>query len=295
MQIQLDIDQQGIRLTTPVCSLDSSLGRALTAQTWLGSWEQVYSQLKTGKPCTVTLALASWRHWLKRIEHYYSYHCKEEKPANTDSLIWVIAGQEYPSVQTIPAFDDRLHDVGAFKLSQDRLVAIDSCYNRFRDGVELTACPGNWTAKALIRDEWNGFGVAMLAVAHETCEVPLFARETYEQEPVGNAGVDSGTCGFFDQAKYPLAEKEHEHEDGTFYKACCDLTDCQGELGSDTTRLFPVDVMVDGSGVNSRTLIGDGGYNCFIRKNNEGQVIAAVLVFDYRDKVFGICDEDEED
>ena len=58
----------------------------------------------------------------------------------------------------------------------------------------------------------------------------------------------------------------------TWYEQVCDLTlDDSGVNAGIAPGAF---------GVVSQTFYGDGGYPCFVKKNEAGQVIAAVLVFD---------------
>ena len=65
---------------------------------------------------------------------------------------------------------------------------------------------------------------------------------------------------------------ETEESGQTWYEQVCDLTLDDAGVNA---AIAPGDF-----GVVSQTFYGDGGYPCFVKKNDAGQVIAAVLVFD---------------
>lgn len=89
-----------------------------------------------------------------------------------------------------------------------------------------------------------------------------------------HVGVDSGQAGLFDSALYPA----NGAADEAFYDKCCDLTLGDAQAGS------------VGFGIVSSSGYGDGGYNCFVKTNTEGEVVGVAIVY--------IChgeDEDTED
>lgn len=128
-------------------------------------------------------------------------------------------------------------------------------------------------------DDWGG-RVASLYIRHSSIyqRTPIEEMERTEL----HAGVDSGQAGFFDLEafkKVAAAGDNHqsdtpEHED--FYQACC-----SNDLGSASWGA------VQGMGVCSSTGYGDGGYPVFVKRNGEGQVVEALLVY--------IGDDEEED
>lgn len=81
-----------------------------------------------------------------------------------------------------------------------------------------------------------------------------------------DVGVDSGQAGFFDVAQYALSVSTEENEK-PFYDSVCNLTLDDKSFG---TLHF---------GTVSSSGYGDGGYNCYFRRNDLGEVIEAVIVF----------------
>ena len=286
MDIDLKFLPTHILVTTPPVAEDSALESALLSSQMGMAVRQVAD---TGSHTQYEMPLVVWRHNLRAFQRYYDIRAKHyAKVANTefDPVVFGIDGVSYPDVKSIPFSEDITRPVGSFTLTQPSLVAIDPTYDDVGgQGISMFALPGEWKAHVLLRDEFNGYGVARLVVTHASVEGGVFSRSLYEAQPAGVAGVDGGTCGFFDQAKYPTSEAQHHHEDGTFYKGCCDATECRADF-HEIERLVPADILPSGDGVNSRTLIGDGSYGCFVHKQADGLVVAACLVFDYWDKAF---------
>lgn len=111
--------------------------------------------------------------------------------------------------------------------------------------------------------------VAYLHVWHENYGYPqaqmdaLKGFEGYEMQSF-DVGVDSGQAGFFDKAQYDTEQPTGD----AFYDAVCKLTlDTGDHFGTNTF------------GAVSSTGYGDGGYECFVRRNEQGQVVAAVIVY----------------
>ena len=91
-----------------------------------------------------------------------------------------------------------------------------------------------------------------------------------------DVGVDSGQAGFFDVAEY--AKALEDRTDGSradkanskfeaFYDSVCNLT-----LDDKSFGVVPF-------GCVSSSGYGDGGYNCYVRRNDHGQAIEAIIVF----------------
>lgn len=90
-----------------------------------------------------------------------------------------------------------------------------------------------------------------------------------------DVGVDSGQAGFFDLEKYALTVADKESNDA-FYDSVCNLT--LDEKGFGTTH----------DGCASSSGYGDGGYDCYVRRNEVGEAVEALIVFIAEDE------EDEE-
>lgn len=89
-----------------------------------------------------------------------------------------------------------------------------------------------------------------------------------------DVGVDSGQAGFFDVAKYALSVSDKSASRANrgetfeaFYDSVCNMTLEDKSFG---TLHF---------GCVSSSGYGDGGYDCYFRRNDVGQVIEALIAF----------------
>lgn len=174
---------------------------------------------------------------------------------------------------------DKEYDLGQFTLTQPTLRVTDPCYDvgTWCTGT-LQALPGRWSAKTVVGPtDWH-VRVLTLQVSHESLgDVPVDSHESLEKAGL-NAGVDSGQCGFFDDALYPRDSQQLEYEDGTFYNDCCRST---------LDRSNPGGAVVRDMGAVSSSGYGDGGYEVYVKRDADGLVVLAQLVF--------IGDGEEED
>lgn len=164
----------------------------------------------------------------------------------------------------------------------------DPCYDRDTwCTVLLDVLPGTYRASWL-RQRFHDWGnrVWELAVVHTD-----YAPSDLTWEPVeGEAGVDSGQCGFYDDAKYP--EDRGDYGDGGFYDQVCDDT-LKGEAARRPHGVF------------TSSGLGDGGYTVLAGKTADGEIVGAVVVFleavedddDYEDMFLddGGTEHDEDD
>lgn len=111
-------------------------------------------------------------------------------------------------------------------------------------------------------------------------ELPL--SDSFELTGI-DVGVDSGQAGFFDLEKYALAvsdKGERRADRGQtfeeFYDSVCDLT-----LDRKSFGVVPF-------GCVSSSGYGDGGYECYVRRNEVGEAVEALIVF------IGEYEEEEE-
>lgn len=163
-------------------------------------------------------------------------------------------------------------ELGTFTVTTPALRVTDPCYTPdTRCAGVLQVLPGNWTARVLVGPtDWDT-RVKQLQITHESLGVSEIIPLAAMVRTSLNAGVDSGQCGFFDEARYPRKKSEFEYEKGTFYAGCCELTlDEKGSGGG---------VLADGSGVLSRSGFGDGGYNVYAQKDSTGNIVALALAF----------------
>jgi hypothetical protein len=295
MQLKLEFQSYKVLLNIPVCDSEGPLARAFCGGYASMTVPGLFDALFDEKGLEAELPLGGWRHLLRAVQRSYDFYVERQKLTD-GPLTFVVDGVEYTDVNAIPMRGDFIHEVGTFNLSQPELIAIDPCYvNVMKDAVILGAQPGVWRVWTLMRDDgFNGYSTACLATAHEAASTDVFHREGYEVKSVGAAGVDSGQCGFFDRSRYPVSENAHEHAPGTFYHDCCEATECRADF-HENTRLLPADIIPGDAGVNSRTFHGDGGYPCYVRKDAQGKVVTACLVFDYSDPTFGEAEEETDE
>lgn len=291
MQIQLQFQATHIDLTLPAMDDDSDLAQALSygvsdSRAFDDIWD-----LPENEPATVALPFYGWRNVLRALSRSYTFASTRRKPEGykAEPLTYVVDGVSYDCERDIPTRADMFEELGEFALTAPTLLAIDPCYEDLADAVAMPALTGKWVAAVTMRDTNNGYGVARLAVRHESVDASLaamFDPAQFEQEPAGAASVDSAQCGFFDAARYPQSKSEHEHRKGSFYYGCCAVADCDGEMYGQAEKPIPGGVTPDSVGVNSRTLLGDGSHRVMVRRDAQGAVIAAILLFDYKDEAF---------
>lgn len=137
-------------------------------------------------------------------------------------------------------------------------------------------------------DDWKG-RIAYLHIRHADEDLNL-SIEGFEKMGF-SVGVDSGQAGFFDQAKFELVASSGnnhrndtpEHED--FYEACGEKT-----LGSESWGV------VNSMGAVSSSGYGDGGYPLYVRRDEDGKIVEARIVYisDQPDEEEGDEEGDEE-
>lgn len=157
------------------------------------------------------------------------------------------------------------------------MVVSDPCYaigTWFQTEIE-NAKKGTWLAFVKKINDYEGWGerCAKLIVHHQNYDLP---KEGWEH--ISSIGVDSGQVGIFDKESYrndSLIKGTTGHKFATldgpagdrWYSACCDITLSRMHAG-----------ILEG-GVVSESGYGDGSYNCYIKKNKDGEIIAVKLVF----------------
>lgn len=112
--------------------------------------------------------------------------------------------------------------------------------------------------------------VAYLHIRHENAQSHFDHEAELDSTWVDSdipVGVDSGQAGFFDYALFDQVCGSEPVKD-KFYDEVCALTcDTEGQWG-----VHPV-------GCVSSTGWGDGSYDCFVRRDEEGRAIEAIIVY----------------
>jgi len=163
--------------------------------------------------------------------------------------------------------------MNTFEIRSTQMRVTDPCYDKdtWCSGVLEDVLPGTWVAETNLSDEgpW-GIRVARLIVRHQ--DYP--AAEATMKTTI-DVGVDSGQAGFFDESQYPEGSTGDFGDTDTMYGRICEGTLSETQLG------------IVEYGVASSSGYGDGGYDCYIGRNRDGQIVVAEIVF--------ITDEEEDD
>lgn len=171
--------------------------------------------------------------------------------------------------EELPAYT---YPLGTLQLTQPTLRITDPCYQVGTwCAVTLQAKPGAWLAKSVVGPTSWHTRVKVLQISHETLgDVDVADYKTLEHTEL-NAGVDSAQCGFFDDALYPRDAAAFEYEGDTFYGQCCKLTLDRGLPGGG--------VLASQAGVLTSSGFGDGGYDVFVQRDAQGEVVLVQLLF----------------
>lgn len=186
--------------------------------------------------------------------------------------------------------------LGEFINESGEFIVSDPCYKvgTWCQGKLNNVATGTWKASIVNSDEGDwGIRCAELIAVHES------TKDTYALDwelCEFTVGVDSGQAGIFDKKYYnnddifDADEKpRNDFGDNKFYGFCCDTTDSEEGAG----------VLKYGTVSSSR--YGDGGYDCFIAKNEKNEIVAVKIIFigdeddDYYDDYDDEYDNDEFD
>ena len=140
----------------------------------------------------------------------------------------------------------------------------DPCYDMdvWCAGTIENVQPGTYSGFAETMDtgDW-GRRIASIEVVKEGIDPN---RLIHERTGI-DVGVDSGQCGIYDNDYF----KDH-CKDESWYWMVCDKTFVNNEFQAAIT---------DEKAIVSSSGYGDGGYDCYIGKNAEGQIVYIKLVF----------------
>lgn len=212
---------------------------------------------------------------------------------------------------------------GAIRLGSKVMVS-DPCYglNTWCQGVIENVLPGNYECYVEFSDEGDwGTRVSAIQVTHADYNAILHheVRESFE------VGVDSGQAGIFDYdyyTKYHMDQSVRPHMNEDWYYRVCDLTYVHkenpnyepfsfdgnkedddywlkrseafdawfsSEKGRKRIGCFDGNT-IDDLGFASSSGWGDGGYDCWTHRNEDGKVVSIRVEF-----ITEYDDEDEDD
>jgi hypothetical protein len=210
--------------------------------------------------------------------------------------------------------------VSVFTITSTKLRVTDPCYEKdvWCSGVLENVLPGQWVADKVVASDsqTGGWGdrISELQISH----IDYHGVVDVNEPAAFTVGVDSGQAGFFDELMYPEGPVGEYGDLETFYGKVCQGT--QGNSYMWEERLYDestVERLIDatdqanqqivddlknitvtksgydylgianvGFGVATHSGFGDGGYSCYVGRNDQGQIVAARIVF--------IGDDDEE-
>jgi hypothetical protein len=286
MKAKIEFNESQVLLTIPPVAKVSPLHNALTggypAMVLDDPWHLVSDSVET----KLEIPFTAWRHFLRGVKHTFDYFSGvASEGGEVDKLVFEIAGVGYIEVRDIPHQAEFGRDVGRFVMTDTRMHVSDPGYKRLSDGTSLGAVGGPWKVKALFRDGFNGYGCAEVTAVHEQFETDAANSASFLH--CADIGVDTGQVGFFDGVHYPSEPKQFEYEDGTFYMACCDATNCRADSHTNA-NLYPMGQVFEDIGFVTRTFDGDGTYPLSVVTEPElGKVVAARVTFkDRMSKMF---------
>ena len=148
-----------------------------------------------------------------------------------------------------------------------RVQVSDPCLDpgSFEAALVKDCLPGKWLVSVRHKDCGPAWGrrISALTIRHE--DYPKVSPKEF----VGRCCVDSGQCGFFDEAYYDANQTNEGFDDpSSWYHRVSQLAINDPEYG-----------VIDDKGAVSASGYGDGVYGCYAKRNKDGYVVALTLKF----------------
>jgi hypothetical protein len=177
--------------------------------------------------------------------------------------------------------------LGTFQVTDGKVMVSDPCYKRgtWCQGVLENVRNGQWNAVVNMKDEGQWGIRCENLIAYATPGLLKTEEGSWEKTDI-DVGVDSGQAGIFSEAQYrdDQIAKEFEGDKPNFmseeriadsdpgerwYGMCCSasITDNRGSAG-----IVPF-------GVVSSSGYGDGSYDCYIQKDDKGEIMGIKIDF----------------
>lgn len=184
-----------------------------------------------------------------------------------------------------------MESIGTFQVESGKLAVTDPCYDRevwtrfpgeraFLGGVIDKVKNGEWEAFITMEKAgmW-GDRVSNLVIIHESVDHMDYDEQDIYEIADFEVGVDSGQAGFFDETSYPQDPRGEggEYNKDAFYDECCHAT--VGEDSRSKNAKGTHAGIIQGRGCVSSSGYGDGGYACFVKRNTQGELIAARIEY----------------
>lgn len=155
-----------------------------------------------------------------------------------------------------------------------KVVVSDPCYKlgTWCAGVLENVLPGEYNCDICIEDagRW-GNRVSHLYVVHKDYNIRL-CEINEEQE--FEVGVDSGTAGVFDYDYYAKYHTTEDIDDDWYTQHICNAF--YPGFDSSTWNKY---ILTHYKGFVSQSGYGDGGYTCYVKRNDNGQIIAIMIEY----------------
>ena len=169
----------------------------------------------------------------------------------------------------------------------DIAVIIDPCYDMGTMGCGAVlegVLPGTWVCGVDYHDRWEGKPGHVGSLYGYHIETPDIDFSLDKLEYAGFCGVDSGQLGIFDDAYFARSIEIDPERNGDWYREVCETTLTEQRAGAKDERCY-----VSSSGY------GDGGYDIYVARNEDGQIIGIRIPFITSDNKSDTTEEDDWD
>lgn len=168
--------------------------------------------------------------------------------------------------------------IGRFSLGNKVMVS-DPCYgtNTWCQGVLENVRKGFWDAYIKMCDKgpWGNRVAELVAINLDyNDEYDGLTSEDINELQEFEVGVDSGTAGIFDY-EYYCKHHDTKHADEDWYEKQIHHQFFPGVDSSDWQN----SVFTEFNGVASSSGYGDGGYDCYVAHNEEGEIVGIKIVY----------------
>lgn len=166
-----------------------------------------------------------------------------------------------------------LEHIGTFSLGTKVMVS-DPCYklNTWCQGVLENVKSGIWDAylKMIDTGMWGVRVAELIAVNSEHSRKHPIIIDGHQEFEVG---VDSGCAGIFDYEYYCKCHTDEDVNEDWYEKQII----YQFFPGDEST--WQKSVFTESNGVVSNSGYGDGGYDCYVARNDEGEIVGIRIVY----------------
>lgn len=181
---------------------------------------------------------------------------------------------------------NNIEHIGTFNLGTKVMVS-DPCYSlgTWCQGVLENVKSGIWEAYLKISNE-GGWGLRV-------AELITINSEHYKEHPIiidehqeFEVGVDSGCAGIFDYDYYAKYHTEDEKDKRWYETIICNQFFPRHDSSGWKNSIF-----TESNGVVSNSGYGDGGYDCYVARNTEGEIVGIRIVYIVEEEI----NEEEDD